>query len=57
MNAKFVFVVQGNVEMVQAFADVGLLGLDPVAELQPNAAPIMWRQVMAKLLDCGDAEG
>ena len=41
---------QGNVEMVQAFADVGLLSLDAVPALQANAAPTTWLQVMAELL-------
>lgn len=43
--------------MVQAFADVGLLGLDAVAALQNGQAPVMWRALTAQLLGCGAAEG
>lgn len=48
---------KGNVEMVQAFADVGLLGLEPVAALQNGQAPVKWRALTAQLLNCGAGEG
>jgi saccharopine dehydrogenase (NADP+, L-glutamate forming) len=43
--------------MVQAFADVGLLGLDPVPALQAGAPAIAWRTAMAQLLGCGTGAG
>jgi len=41
---------QGNVELVQALADVGFLSLDPVPYLARDAPEITWRAVLAKML-------
>ncbi|KNC76895.1 saccharopine dehydrogenase [Sphaeroforma arctica JP610] len=47
---------EGNVEIVQAFADCGLLSLDEVDFLASSAPAVSCAEAMAKLLNCADAE-
>jgi len=47
---------QGNVELVQCWADIGFLELESVDYLLPNAKPITWIQVLAKMLGCASAD-
>eukprot|EP01134_Creolimax_fragrantissima_P006535 CFRG6535T1 len=47
---------EGNVEIVQAFADCGLLSLDSVEFLDASAPEVSCADAMAKLLGCADSE-
>ncbi len=43
---------QGNVELVQAFADVGLLSLDETNYICDKNGQLDWFTFMTKLLNC-----
>lgn len=41
---------QGNVEIVQALADIGFLSVDPAPYLQNSGTTLTWRQATAKII-------